>query len=502
MDWRQNEREEITMMKDKMTSSLKLNFIMNAILTMSSFIFPLIAFPYVSRILMPEGTGTVSFATSVVTYFALFAQLGIPTYGIRACAKVRDDREALTQTAQEIFLINCVMSILTYAVFFAVLFRVPKMQAEKPLFLVISLTIFFNMIGMDWLYKGLERYTYITVTSIIFKFIALLAMFALIHEKSDYVIYGGISIFAASASNVCNLMNVHKYINLKPMGHYQFGRHMQPIMVFFAMSCATTIYTNLDTVMLGFMKSNTDVGYYNAAVKIKNVLLAVVTSLGTVLLPRASYYVEHHEMEKFHEITRKAIRFVFLIAVPLMVYFMLFASESVLFLSGEAYIPAILPMQIIMPTLVLIGLTNIMGIQMLVPLGQEKKVLYSEIAGAAVDLILNAILIPRVASVGAAIGTLAAEAVVWLVQFAALKKMVRPAYKEVSYGKITVGVLIGVIASLWVKNLHIGSFLTLLLSAVLFFGAYGGLLTLLREPLVWEIEQQMLGKIFHSSQTD
>ena len=185
-----------------------------------------------------------------------------------------------------------------------------------------------------------------------------------------------------------------------------------------------------------------------------------------------------------------------------MVYFMLFASESVLFLSGEAYIPAILPMQIIMPTLVLIGLTNIMGIQMLVPLGQEKKVLYSEIAGAAVDLILNAILIPRVASVGAAIGTLAAEAVVWLVQFAALKKMVRPAYKEVSYGKITVGVLIGVIASLWVKNLHIGSFLTLLLSAVLFFGAYGGLLTLLREPLVWEIEQQMLGKRFHSSQTD
>ena len=99
MDWRQNEREEITMMKDKMTSSLKLNFIMNAILTMSSFIFPLITFPYVSRILMPEGTGTVSFATSVVTYFALFAQLGIPTYGIRACAKVRDDREALTQTA-------------------------------------------------------------------------------------------------------------------------------------------------------------------------------------------------------------------------------------------------------------------------------------------------------------------------------------------------------------------------------------------------------------------
>ncbi len=481
-------------MKVKTNASLKLNFIMNAILTMSSFIFPLITFPYVSRILLPEGTGTVSFATSVVTYFALFAQLGIPTYGIRACAKVRDDKEALSRTVQEIFLINCVMSLLTYIVFFAALFTVPKMQAEKPLFLIISLTIFFNLIGMDWLYKGLERYTYITVTSIIFKFAALIAMFVLIHDKSDYVIYGGISIFAASASNVCNLINVRKYISIRPAGHYHFRRHMRPILIFFAMSCATTIYTNLDTVMLGFMKTNADVGYYNAAVKIKNVLLGIVTSLGTVLLPRASYYVEHQEMEKFFDITRKAIRFVFIIAVPLMVYFILFAEESVLFLSGEAYVQAILPMQIIMPTLVLIGLTNIMGIQMLVPLGQEKKVLYSEIAGAVVDLILNMILIPRIASAGAAIGTLAAEVIVWIVQFAALRKLVMPAYREVSCGKIAVGVLAAVLASLWVKKLHLGSFMTLLLSAVLFFGAYGVLLTLLKESLVWEIEGQLFGK--------
>ena len=171
-------------------------------------------------------------------------------------------------------------------------------------------------------------------------------MFVLIHDKSDYVIYGGISIFAASASNVCNLINVRKYISIQPAGHYHFRHHMRPILIFFAMSCATTIYTNLDTVMLGFMKTNVDVGYYNAAVKIKNVLLGVVTSLGTVLLPRASYYVEHQETEKFLEITRKAIRFVFIIAVPLMLYFILFAKESVLFLSGEAYAQAILPMQI------------------------------------------------------------------------------------------------------------------------------------------------------------
>ena len=99
-------------------ASLKINFIMNSILTMSQFIFPLITFPYISRILLPVGTGKVSFATSIVSYFALFAQLGIPTYGIRACAKVRDDKKELTRTVQEIFIINLVMSLITYVVFF------------------------------------------------------------------------------------------------------------------------------------------------------------------------------------------------------------------------------------------------------------------------------------------------------------------------------------------------------------------------------------------------
>lgn len=112
-------------------------------------------------------------------------------------------------------------------------------------------------------------------------------MFLLIHEQEDYVVYGAITIFAASASNVLNLINAHKYIELKPIRNYNFKRHLKPVLIFFAMSCATTIYTNLDTVMLGFMTTDAEVGYYNAAVKIKVILVSVVTSLGTVLLPRA-----------------------------------------------------------------------------------------------------------------------------------------------------------------------------------------------------------------------
>lgn len=467
--------------------SLKLNFIMNVMLTMSSFIFPLITFPYVSRILLPSGTGKVSFATSVVTYFTMFAQLGIPTYGIRACATVRDDRKKLSKLAQELLSINLFMCVLSYIILFIAVFSVPRLKAEKNLYILLSFTILLSSIGMEWLYKALEHYTYITIRSVFLKFLALIAMFLLVHNQDDYVVYGGITIFAASASNVLNLVNVQKYIDLKPVGNYNFKQHMKPILIFFAMSCATTIYTNLDTVMLGFMATDADVGYYNAAVKIKTILVSIVTSLGTVLLPRASYYIQQGKLEQFHRITSKALSFVMIAATPLMGYFICFAKEGICFLSGEAYLEAVMPMKIIMPTLLLIGITNILGIQMLIPMGQEKIVLYSEICGAVVDVIINVVLIPKYASSGAAVGTLIAEFVVLLFQVAFLKDEVKNAFKSIHYGRILVAILFGGVVSLWIKRFFTGNFNILVMSAAAFFGIYGVVLLVFREELVLEI---------------
>ena len=141
---------------------------MNTMLSMSSFIFPLITFPYVSRILLPDGTGRVSFATSVITYFNMFAQLGIPTYGVRECAKVRDNRKELTRASQELLLINLVMSVFSYTALFISIALVPEFRSQRTLLLIISSTILLNAIGMEWLYRALEEYTYITIRSIIF----------------------------------------------------------------------------------------------------------------------------------------------------------------------------------------------------------------------------------------------------------------------------------------------------------------------------------------------
>ena len=460
------------------TKSVKLNMVMNALLSMSSFIFPLITFPYVSRILLPVGTGRVAFATAVVTYFAMFAQLGIPTYGIRLCAKVRDNKEELTRAVHELLFINLFMSAIVYAVFFVSLAVVPKFREEHTLLLIIGATILLNALGVEWLYKALEQYTYITVRSLIFKVVALISTFMLVRDPGDCLQYGFLTILATSASNVLNFINLRKYIYLKPIGGYHIKRHIKMILVFFSMSVATTIYTNLDNVMLGFMKDKVEVGYYSAAVKIKSIMVSVVTSASTVLLPRASYYVDKGMMDEFSRILKKTMHFISLVAIPFSVYFMIYAKEGIFFLSGKAYAGAIIPMQI-----------------MMVPLGREKQVLYSEIAGAIVDLVLNTIFIPIYGAAGAALGTLVAEAVVLGWQCVAIRDLKMGIFQKLPYGKILVAVGLGSAASFWVKLLGVGVFPTLVISAACFFGVYGIVMTVLKDSLVIELEKQLIRKI-------
>ncbi len=431
--------------------SVKLNYLMNCILTGSAMIFPLLSYPYVSRILQPEGMGKVAFANSVVAYFAMGAMMGIPTYGIRACARVRDDKEQLSRTVWELLFINMVMTAFVYLIFGASLFLVPRFAEDKALLTLMGISIFFQLLGVEWLFKALEEYTYITLRSLLFKVLALGLMFLCIRKKDDYIIYGVLTLLAGMGSNICNAFRMRRYVGplsqsiYAPMEKSTEGagrkdaenlwnrgtcflrqaveKHLKAVGVFFAMTAATTIYTNLDVVMLDFMSGDVETGYYSTAVKIKGVLVSFVTALGSVLLPRMSYYAERKMNKEFRKMVSKAFIFVGLVSVPLCIFFIFFAEFSILVISGKNFLPAVGAMQIIMPTLILIGYSNICGIQILVPLGLEKHVLYSEIAGAVTDICINLWLIPTMGAKGAAIGTLVAEAVVLLYQICVMIRM-------------------------------------------------------------------------------
>ncbi len=473
---------------------------MNALLTVSSFIFPLVTFPYVSRILLPEGMGKVAMATSVIAYFALLARLGIPMYGIRACAGVREDREQLSKTVQELFFINLCMAGISYTLLLLTIFSVPKFTAEHTLYLIMSVTILLEALGVEWLYKALEEYRYITFRSIFFKFVALVATFLFIHTKQDYIIYGAITILAASASNLLNFYNLRKYITFNLFRDYSFKSHLKPIFIFFATTCAIVIYTQLNTVMLGLMKSNSDVGLYDSAMKIKNILVSIVTALGAVLLPRASYYVKQGMFEEFRRISSKAVHFVCLFALPLIAYFTLFATNGIHFLSGEQFDGAVLPMQIILPTIFLIGLTNIIGIQILVPLGKEKEVFYSVAGGGVVDLAACFLLIPGYAVVGAAISNLLAELTVFLIQINFVNKCrdvvnVTKALESIEYDKIFLAIMLAVGASWQTKSMAWKDFFVLLLSGTIFFGVYGLGLYKMKEEFFMELIKPIRKKL-------
>lgn len=468
--------------------SVKFNFVMNFIMTASSILFPLVTFPYISRVLLSEGNGKIAFASSVITYFTMFASLGIPTYGIRACAKVRDDKDKLSKTVQELMIINSGTMFLVCLVYIASIILVPKFSAEKELFIVNGIGMVLNMFAMTWLYNALEQYAYITVVNLLVKIISLVFMFLLVRRPEDYIIYGVITMLASSASYVFNFFYAKKFISFRKSGKYNLAVHMKPILIFFAMAAATNVYTNLDVVMLGFMKTDTDVGYYNAAIKVKTILVTLITSLGTVLLPRLSYYIKQNRKEEFYRMIGKAVNFVVILGVPLTVYFALFAEESILFLAGEDFRGAIFPMIILMPTILLIGLSNITGIQVLTPQNRENQVLYSILWGAAIDFLLNLILIPRYASSGAAIATVIAELAVLAVQCVYLRNILYEIVQQVSWWKIGIAAAFSSGVGVLVKNaLSVGVFWMLVISACVYFAVYGVVLLILKEKFVKEI---------------
>lgn len=475
--------------------SLGLNFVMNIVLTMSSFIFPLITFPYVSRVLLAEGTGKVQMANAFIAYFTMLAQMGIPTYGIRACAAVRDNKLELTRTVHELMIINTAMMIVSYFLFFVAINNLPRLQEERMLYIISSFLILLSSIGMEWVFKAMEQYTYITLRSLAFKVISVIAMFLFVREKKDYVLYAAIGVIASAGSSIMNFIQLRKYIGFKPVRGYHIRRHVKPVLILFMYVCATTIYTNLDSVMLGFISTDADVGYYGVAIKIKNILVSVVTALGAVLLPRVSYYYENGETERFWAMAAKAFHAVLLIAVPLTVYFMFFAKNSIFFLSGETYAEAILPMIVIMPTVICIGLTSVTGIQILIPTKRENVILYASVVGALVDCFINVLLIPVLRSTGAAIGTLIAELIVLLIHIMVLWKDISPMLCALKIGNIAGATAISILASTWVTMLGLSNFMTLAISSFFFCGVYFLVLHLCRDPIILLIETRFVSLI-------
>lgn len=397
--------------------SIKKNAFLNMTKTVMGLFFPLITFPYASRILLPEGIGKVNFANSIVGYFTLVASLGVHGYAVREAAKIRNDKDALSKFSKEIFTINMIATFLAYFFFIITLLLSPKLQNYKNLLLLASSTIVFNLLGLDWLYAAEEDYAYITIRSILFQIISLFILFIFVRTQDDYMQYAAMGIFSSVGANICNFIHSRKYINWTKQYALFLRPHIKSIFVFFGMALVTSIYTILDTSMLGYLSNDLQVGYYSAATKVNRMVLSVIIAATNVLLPRLSYYQSNNQKSDVQNLLNKSLRFTHFIAIPATCGLFVLAPPIIMVISGETYLPATLPMQVITPILCIIPTANIMGGQACTVFRKEKIILYAEIAGALSNVTCNLMLIPRYGALGAAIGTIVAEIIVTLIEF-------------------------------------------------------------------------------------
>ena len=265
------------------------------------------------------------------------------------------------------------------------------------------------------------------------------------------------------------------------------SQHLKPIFTFFLMSVTITLYTNLDTVMLGFLSTEEQVGFYTTALKIKNILVTMITSFGTVLLPRLSYYITQKREEEYKKIIKKSFDYILIISIPLVIYFLLFAKTTIMILAGEKFVNSVILMQILMPTVICIGITNLIGIQVMLPLHQEKKLLLTVISGAIVDLIINLLFISKLLAMASALATLAAEIVVLILQGLIMRSIIKSIIDKKEIFKILISSVISGILSSCIKLFSFNNITEFFLSGIVFLVSFIILLIIFKNPLIYEI---------------
>ncbi len=408
-----------------MAQSIKKNFVFNLINTVSILVFPLITFPYATRILLADGIGQVQFYQSIINYVVLLTSIGIPLYGIREIARVRDNKVELSRTTIELVSLSVILSLIGYVIVGILCITVGKIQENIPLFLILSSTILITSIGCPWFYSGIEDFKYITIVGIFVKTICAIFLFAIVKTRDDLLLYGAYTVAGSIGSYVINFLRLRRYLSFDNVSFNELNcqRHIKPAAAIFLFNIVSSIYVNLDTVMLGFLANSTAVGYYAGATKISHILVVLVTSLGAVVLPRSSNLLKKGKVDEFYALSIKSYNFVTLLAFPILGGVIVLAPSLINLLCGEGFTPSILTLRIIAPIILFIGISNLVGIQMLYPLGKIKQVTISTCIGATMNVVLNLLLIPDLHQDGAAIATLIAELSVTFAQLVMVKRI-------------------------------------------------------------------------------
>jgi O-antigen/teichoic acid export membrane protein len=406
-----------------MPSSIKKNFFYNGVLSVVQVITPLVTFPYIARVLTPEGLGKVTIAESVTRYFILFAALGIPIYGMREVAKVKEDKNQIRKIFIELFTLHLVLSLFLLIGF---PFVSSFFSLGSSYILVGSIMILSNVFLLEWMFQGLEKFSFITKRSIIVRIIVVGATFFLIKEKSDSVIYFGLICLTSVLNSGWNFFTILKeYSPQFFFNNIRVKIHIKPLLYIFSSLAFISIYTLLDTLMLGVFTDDATVGYYATGVKFSRVPIMFISALGSVMIPRLSEFYKKNMVIEYSELIDKSIRVILIFSIPLFFLLISLSKEIILFFAGSQYTRSIIVLQILSISSLLIGLSNIFGLQILTAMSKDKLFTQAVMIGTCISLLMNCFLIPLYNEVGAAIVSVIAELTVTYFTFLYAKRFIK-----------------------------------------------------------------------------
>lgn len=480
-----------------MAGSIKKNYIYNLINTVSGILFPLITFPYVSRILLADGIGQVQFFDSIISYVSLITSLGIPLYAVRELARVRDDVQARNKMAVEIIILHSALTLLGYIIVFTMAVTIQKIQADVPLFLLLSTSLFFNAIGVGWFYTAIEDFKYVTVRSLLVRVCSVAALFIFVQAREDLLYYAAIQVSATVGNNIFNFIRLRKYIswNMSCLSGLQFKKHLQVSLRLFVLNLIISLYVILDSVMLGFLKDETAVGYYAGAMRMTKIVLGIVTSLGVVLLPRFSNLLSTGKRGEFVYLGDKAVSFTLAMVLPMAVGLILLARPVILLFCGGSYEPSILTLQILAPVIIFTGFSGLLGMQVLYPQGHEKLVIKATLLGAVLNITLNLLLIPQYSQYGAAVATFAAEFTVVLVVLVSGRKYLPFHFLSRQNREYIIATILMTIVLLPLNFCGFSMWQSIVLCPLLGCVVYFGYLALRRDPFYLMVKKTIIKKL-------
>lgn len=393
------------------------NFIYNAIYQIFTFIVPLITIPYISRVLGVNNIGIYSYSYSIVYYFMLITLLGINNHGLRNVSRVSDDKDKRSFEFWSIYLLQFTIGILMIVIYnlCVILF----IKENKTIFFIQNMFLGSAILDINWYFFGRERFKLTISRNVIIKLLSLVLVFLLVKKARDLWIYTIIMSGSTLISQSYLWLFIRKDVVFKKISVRDVISNLKPCLLLFIPVIAYSIYKVMDKTMLGALSGTIALGYYENAEKVINIPISLITALGTVILPHMS---KNNSKESIINNMTKTFKLTFFIIVPMLFGIFVVSEDFCTVFFGVDFLNSSIIMKLLAPTVLFTSIANIIRTNFLIPQKRDKVYVISTVIGAIINLIINALLIPKFSYYGACVGTIFAEFTVMLIQLLYAKK--------------------------------------------------------------------------------